>query len=82
MILELKNSFQELTGQLVIVEETINELEDKSTEIIQSETPSKTRVRKKNKQTVTLKSEYLRVLVTISNDLIHMWLRDSQVAQW
>ena len=82
MILELKNSFQELTGQLVIVEETINELEDKSTEIIQSETPSKTRVRKKNKQTVTLKPEYLRVLVTISNDLIHMWLRDSQVAQW
>ena len=82
MILELKNSFQELTGQLVIVEETINELEDKSTEIIQSETPSKTRVRKKNKQTVTLKPEYLRVLVTISNDLIYMWLRDSQVAQW
>ena len=64
------------------MEETINELEDKSTEIIQSETPSKTRVRKKNKQTVTLKPEYLRVLVTISNDLIHMWLRDSQVAQW
>ena len=82
MILELKNSFQELTGHLVIVEETINELEDKSTEIIQSETPSKTRVRKKNKQTVTLKPEYLRVLVTISNDLIYMWLRDSQVAQW
>ena len=82
MILELKNSFQELTGQLVIVEETINELEDKSTEIIQSETPSKTRVRKKNKQTVTLKPDYLRVLVTISNDLIYMWLRESQVAQW
>ena len=65
MVLELKNFFQGLTGQLVIVEETTNELEDKSTKIIQSEIPSKTRVRKKNKQIVTLKPEYLRVLATI-----------------
>ena len=65
MVLELKNFFQGLTGQLVIVEETTNELEDKSTKIIQSEIPSKTRVRKKNKQIVTLKPEYLRALATI-----------------
>ena len=47
VVTELKNSFNGLIRQLVITEERINELEDKPTEIIQTESQSKNRVRKK-----------------------------------
>lgn len=50
VVTQLKNSFNGLIRQLVITEERINELEDKPTEIIQTETQSKNRVRKKPKQ--------------------------------